>query len=314
MSASRFERAANTFGEILFLGNNSESGSTYFTTKKRTLSEVELGSDPNKERRRSFSEDLANGTEIKKVVKLKQAVKHIFKLLEFLMERLDQKGGLVTEEIQMLFSRIEMIQSDIGTRSTDRTDKLEVPTIWGSVALLSCTIEELVHDDGKKGPALTDWKPLLMKEIERIENSAVVTVNNIEIDLRTRIAEMLKDSIQDATKRDIEITHVNSRLGSLHRDIQNVGGDVQTLGGAVHKLEAEVQVFDTKNDAVLVKIVEGLAVVKGELEDVRVDLRSTGFRSASLPASSNCSNYVPLPLYHSKVFDLDNRMLLMQDR
>lgn len=165
LSACRFEVETNTFRNLLEVINDKDSDHYFVKSKKRTMSEDELGTDPNKARRRSFSEELALGSEGEKMALLKLAVKRIFKLLEALMERLDQKDELITEEVQMSFSRIEMVQTDIGTRSTSRTDRLEVPTIWGSVALLACTIEELERLGNWNTPALPEWKTLLMKEM-----------------------------------------------------------------------------------------------------------------------------------------------------
>lgn len=156
---------------------------------------------------------------------------------------------------------------------------------------------------------------------DRIEKSALnSTVTNIEIDLRMRMATAFQETVHNTTNRDIEISHLNTRLGNQELEIQSINGDVANLEGAVRNTSTEIKTSESKTDVVLLKFAEGLAfVIKDEINDVRAFVSSPGFghhnfTAAPASSSNNCRSYVPLTVYQAKVLDLDSRMNAMQDQ
>lgn len=98
-----------------------------------------------------------------------------------------------------------------------------------------------------------------------------------------------------------------------------MSGELKYLDGVVQSINTGVKTSETKLDVVLLKFAEGLAVVKNEVNDVRnvIGAQSSNhqhFTTASVSASNNCSGYVPLSVYQTKLLDLDLRMGLMQDQ
>lgn len=91
----------------------------------------------------SDSESSINSGDSGKSVTVKESIDHIYKLLEFLTSKLDEKDIASTAEIKILFSRVEMFHTDLGSRSTTRTDNWQVPTIWGSLASLGEALDNI---------------------------------------------------------------------------------------------------------------------------------------------------------------------------
>lgn len=289
---SSFEQPFDSFARLLDKARASGLDESLFSSKKRSFSEDDLDNDSTRDRRRKFSDELDQSASNARVNKLNEAVNQVYKILEFLTQKLDEKDEAITEEVHMLFSRIEMVQSDLGTRSTSRTDRLEAPTIWSSIALLSGTIEEM-HRDIPSVPTTLEWKSLLMKEVDRLEKGAAEAVNLMSKDLKAKVAAVVYSTVDDSDKRDSEVRILSNRLSTLTRDYNGTQASA---------------------DVILLKLAEGAAMLKAEIEELRRQARGSPQRGSVAPSGNNCSNYVPLSTYQLKMASIDIDMSTLNSK
>lgn len=288
MRIRRFEKNTDTYAALVNLGDMNFREGVPLVARKRTYSEEELDDQLSKGSRRKLSEDVSvTITESEKLEKIKGQVDHLYKLLVFLTERLDIKDAGFTEEVKILFARIEMMYTDLGTRPTGRTDRFQVPTIWGSIAVLSGTFDDM-HKDIDLIPTSSEMKQFILVEFQRIEKEAQSTVNAIILDMQSKVGSMVQKNTASNQKCKQSFT-------------------------TVYK-----QMYDTQesNEEMLLGLAQGASKLKKQIDEVnRIALHSNfSTRSSSAVGSSNCSNYVPIPTFQIKMDSVDGAMGLMQDQ
>jgi hypothetical protein len=190
--------------------------------------------------------------------------------------------------------------------------------LWGSIAVLAGTIEEMQSNDTDGIPSTVPstifWKSDLMKEIDRIERAAMNTVNEIVTDVQLRVSTLLQQAVVDATKRDNDLLYLERMVIVLHEDVKKV--NLREVNMKLESLKDDFEKSDVSNEDILFKVADSIAVLKGELEDLRREARANRFRSAgnsAAPSSnSNCSNYLPLTAFYTKSALWESRMDSMQ--
>lgn len=141
----------------------------------------------------------------------------IFKTLELLIGKLDEKDGCLTEEVKILFSCIELLQTDLGTRSTSRVDNFEVPTMWVSVAVLAGLIND-IKKELTSIPSVHSMKNVLQADLDRIEAQTNSTVDLILMDLQEKVRQYIaqQGTIQSDSKA--ELNRVKDQVNSSQKD------------------------------------------------------------------------------------------------
>lgn len=182
----------------------------------------------------------------------------------------------MTEEVKIVFTRLEKLQTDLGSRSTDRTDSFQVPTVWGSVAMLSRTIDE-IKVDINKCPSKAELTNILMSEVDRIEARALNTVNAIIVDLESKVATILVQN--EATKKFHE-----REILKLSRAIEN---------------------SQITNKEIMLKLAEGASILKDEIDELCQQSQGYSNRNNLASTFNNCRNYVPIPDFNFKIDTLE---------
>lgn len=229
LRASLHEQSLDTFSQLLLDLESAKLKNLPYATaqKKRSYSDDE-----------DLDEPITQGYD--KEGELRDAIEHIHTLLSSITVKLDQKDQVMTEEVKMVFTRLEKLQTDLDSRSTGRTDSFQVPTVWGSVALLSGTMEDVKTDIGNC-PSKVELTTTLFTEIDRIEASAINTVNLIIVDLESKVAGILLQ--HEATKRSHE-----REIARLTKALEN---------------------SEITNQEIMRKLAEGASVLKDEIDDLR---------------------------------------------
>lgn len=247
-------------------------------------SDEELLND-GKEPRRKYSNEFSNGSNESQSEKFKEAIEHIFKTLELLIGKLDGKDGRYTEEVKILFSRIELLQTDLGTRSTSRVDNFEVPTMWGSVAVLAGLINDIKRELSSM-PSVESMKNVFQADLDKIEAQTNGTVDLIIMDLQEKVQQYI------------------AQQGTLRSDSR----------AELDRVKNSVNISQKETDKIILSLTQGAVVLKNELEAVRRLIRNIGTGSAPVTSSSNCSNYVPIPVYNGKMKSVDDELQKLRDK
>lgn len=289
LSASCVENAPNPFTNLIsdgYLRSREEfSGESY---RKRSLSDDKLGGENFKDSKRKMSDEYSQASDPQET-KIKGSIDQIFKMIGFITEKLDKKDASSAEEIKMLFSNLEMINSNIGTRSTDRTDRFEVPTIWGSIALLSGTLDRM-HKDIEALPTSAEQKQTLRADFNRMEQEAMKTVNIIIEGIENQVKANYQEFEQSVRFLDLEFK--------------------QTVT-SMNKPQDE-------NDEALLLFAKGASVMKNDVEKMKrqfIAFVNKTYGNMSVSGNNqSCSNYVPIPDFLAKMITTDDALDLIRGR
>ena len=232
--------------------------------RKRTLSDEELGVNS----KRKLSEDLAEENKgDRNYARVKDSIGQIYKLMGVLTSKLDERDASTDEESKILFSKVEMIQTNLGTRATGRTDRFEIPTIWGSVAVLSGTLDDM-HRKMEALPSTAAQKETLRVEFNRLEVKALKTVDMIILGVEGRVKHSAQEVERNAKHTHHEFKRVDERI--------------------------EKTICET--DGVLLHLAQGASLLKTNIEKLErqynmlSQMRTT--MTGNHSSNNNCSNYV----------------------
>jgi hypothetical protein len=158
--------------------------------------------------------------------KLDAVVKDVMEhdaVMRVLGAKLDDKDVVVSAEMKILLLRSEAIETSIGRRIHMDSTMLDVPTLWGSVAMLAGFVQE-IQTSLQDLPDSTAIKREFELKIKSFERKTVEIVNTTASNMGART---------DA---------VNSKLEAL--EVSTVSGEqnILSLGRAASKLKEDLRV------------------------------------------------------------------------
>lgn len=306
----RFEKNLESYAKVFDFDAIRARGDVCVAARKRSYSDEELGDGILSKGRRKFSDDFLHTSDPDelKIQGLKAEVEEIYKYFKSLTKKLDKKDNDYNEEVKILFARLDLIDIGLGTRSSGRTDSFEVPTLWGSVALMGEAMDD-VKRDIKLFPSSSDLRKSLLHEFNRIENNAVETVREIKADLEERVAIILSNIDLDTKEFKSDVAVLSTKLKT---NVASLSTDLKTN---VATISLSMKTTQDDNDAFFVKLAEGAFHLKNELGALQNQVRSGSLHPVSAPtSSSNCSNYVQISTYDADTVILEGEMKAIRSK
>jgi vacuolar-type H+-ATPase subunit E/Vma4 len=238
--AKNFKSPGKTLDDLVPFGNTRDSFTKLLLQMghmKRKASEELLGEDFTGRSKRRI-EQLVDDENIRSVfTELATRVDEPETILCAITEKLDEKDSKVGDELNVLMSRTESIESTLGNRI--QSSSFQVPTVWASIATLAGVIEETKQSLHALLPesALRQDMEIALK---RIEDQALESMRAVVNKIDHRI-DNEKSNISDTMEERFKVSEMK---------FQKISGKA--------------------NDTVrtLMSLAQGASILKDELKEV----------------------------------------------